>query len=173
MKTVFAICAVAALTLVGCGEKPADGDAPTASTDTAKSELDDRCAILASDPEAQENFAEMGTDADGFCDCMVKYVRAQSETDQQAINVALARVTDGMQEMNTGAEEIVSQLMREIMLESAVNGEMTELGDGIQKIGMAIDEIGEGFEETGSCPVSWPPAINSIDLPGVRRAFLT
>ena len=43
--------------------------------------------------------------------------------------------------------------MREIMLESAVNGEMTELGTGIQKIGQAIDEIGEGFEETGSCPI--------------------
>ncbi|WP_084421077.1 hypothetical protein [Henriciella litoralis] len=154
MKTVFAICAVAALTLAGCGEKSTDETGATTPAKTAKASLDDRCAILASDPEAQENFDEMGTDADGFCDCMVKYVRAQSETDQQAINVALVRVTDGMQEMNTGAEEVVSQLMREIMLESAVNGEMTELGTGIQKIGMAIDEIGEGFEETGSCPIS-------------------
>jgi hypothetical protein len=154
MKTVFAICAVAALTLAGCGEKPADGNAKTASPETVESSLDNRCAILASDPEAQENFAEMGTDADGFCDCMVKYIEAQSDTDQETMNIALVRVTDGMQAQNTGAEEVVSELMREIMLESAVAGDETDLGIGIRQVGQAIDEIGEGFEDTGTCPVS-------------------
>lgn len=158
MKITLALCAAAALALAGCEEKPADTSAATTpeaeTAQTAELTLDARCDILAADPEAQENITEMGTDTDGFCDCFVSYIDAQSTDDQQAMKVALARVTDAMDETGTGAEEVVSLLMREVMFQSSQEGEMTELGEGINLIGQAIDDIDSGFEDTGACPVS-------------------
>lgn len=142
MKYTFACLAISGLMLAACGG--AGGD----------SALQADCKILAGDPEALENFEEMGTDAEGFCDCFIKVVNAKPETEQAQMKSALERVTDGMEETGQGAEDVVGPMMREIMLESSQAGEESDLGAGIRLIGQAIDEIGEGFEDGGSCPVA-------------------
>lgn len=142
MKKTFASIAVSGLVLAACGGGGGN------------SALQADCKILAADPEAMENFEEMGTDAAGFCDCFIKVVNAKPDTEQAQMKSALERVTDGMEETGQGAEEVVGPMMREIMLESSQAGEESDLGAGIRLIGQAIDEIGEGFEDGGSCPAA-------------------
>lgn len=141
MKYTFACLALSGLVLAACGG--AGGDSAVQAD----------CKILAADPEALENFGEMGTDAKGFCDCFVKVVASKPEEDQTKMKVALEKVTDGMEESGEGAEEVVGELIRGGMM-SPGSEEVDNLLQGINLIGQAIDDIGNGFEDNGSCPVS-------------------
>ncbi|MEQ9316112.1 MAG: hypothetical protein RLN72_09670 [Henriciella sp.] len=143
------LAALAALALAACGGNETGDEA----TQTA-SPLPDDCVILASDPEAQENFEEMGIDGTQFCDCFVKVVGSKSESQQAQMISTLERVTDGMEETGEGAEEVVGSLMGEIMGATEASTEAQDLSAGIRLIGDAIDDIGNSFEASGSCPVS-------------------
>ncbi len=125
-----------------------------AACNSAGGPLAQDCAVLATDPEAQENFVEMGTDADGFCDCVIKYVDAKPETEQRQIRLTMERVADGMEESGEGAEEVVGRLVREIMLSQTSGEDKSDLEAGISLVGELIDDIDDGFVDTGSCPVS-------------------
>lgn len=143
------MAAAAALALAACGGNEGENEgAQTASP------LGADCAILASDPEAQENFEKMGIDGAQFCDCFIKVVESKSETQQAQMTSTLERVTDGMEETGEGAEEIVGNLMGEIMGSLEASTEAQDLSAGIRLIGDAIDDIGNSYEASGSCPVS-------------------
>lgn len=136
----LAFLAIAGLTLAACTN--------------ASSPLAEDCIILAADPEAQENFVEMGTDTDGFCDCVIKYVDDQPETEQRQMRLTMERVADGMEASGEGAEEVVGRLVREIMMSQATQEDKSDLEAGISLVGEMIDDIDNGFEDTGACPVS-------------------
>jgi hypothetical protein len=142
MKNHIFSLAVASFALSACGA--ADGGSSALMSD---------CEILAGDPEAQKNFEEIGATADGFCDCFVKLVNAKPEDQQTQMKDALERVTDDMEESGEGAEEAVSRIMGESM-GMADNEDAQAVTGGISLIGEAIDDIGEGFEDNGSCPVA-------------------
>ena len=140
MKAVL-IFGVAMLALTACDTTEAS------KTDALRAD----CDVLATDPEGQDEFADMGTDGAGFCDCLVKYVEAKPAEDQVKMKLVMDRVADGMEETGEGAEEVVGGLMRDVALDEE-NG--ANIADGIALVGQAIDDIGEGFDETGACPVS-------------------
>lgn len=143
----------AALLLAACGGQSGEGT-DEGSTNVASSSLTADCAVLTSDPEAQENFDEIGITADQFCDCFIEVVEGKTELQQTQITTALERVTDGMEEGETGAEEVVSGLMREIMTATEESEDAQNLSAGISLIGQAIDDIGNSYEAGNGCPAS-------------------
>ncbi|MGB3626242.1 MAG: hypothetical protein WA989_10445, partial [Henriciella sp.] len=131
--TILAGCT--AFALAACGGQDGPGE------DTQLSTLDSDCEILTSDPEAQENFDEIGITADQFCDCFIQVVDEKGEAQQAQIRSTMERVTDGMEEDGSGAEEVVSGLMTEIMSATEQSQESQDLSAGIRLIGEAIDDI--------------------------------
>lgn len=132
----FGFTAVAAILLSAC-------------TGDTGSQLSADCAILAADPEAQENFADMNADTDSFCACLVALTNAKTPDDQAAISSTLATVTAKMQETGQGAEDVVGPMMSEAMAQPD-NEEAQATLQGIQKLGRLIDDIEDAFD-AGSC----------------------
>ena len=137
MIRTFGLAAIAALTLTAC--------APSAD-----SKFRDDCATLVTDPEAQENIADMKTDSAGFCACMVQLTDAKSDEDKVLIQTTLAKVAAKMEETGEGAEEVVGPMMSAAMAQPD-NQEMQAVTEGIQKVGRLIDDIEDAFEG-GTCP---------------------
>lgn len=137
MIRTFGLAAIAALTLTAC--------APSAD-----SKFRDDCATLVTDPEAQENIADMETDSAGFCACMVQLTDAKSDEDKALIQTTLAKVAAKMEETGEGAEEVVGPMMSAAMAQPD-NQEMQAVTEGIQKVGRLIDDIEDAFEG-GTCP---------------------
>lgn len=169
MKFQIISAAIAGLALTACGGSdtdtdPAEMDATEevvveeveetetpAASGTAELEAD--CLILASDPEAQENFVDMGTDTEGFCGCFVDVIDNSPEAERAQMLTTLAEVADGMQASGEGAEEVVGRMMSDAMLnmESEASQGTTA---GIRMIGDVIDRIGNSMEEAGTCPAA-------------------
>ena len=137
MIRTFGLAAIAAFTLSAC--------APSADA-----KFRDDCATLVTDPEAQENIADMKTDSAGFCACMVQLTDAKSDEDKALIQTTLATVAAKMEETGEGAEEVVGPMMTEAMAQPD-NKEMQAVTEGIQKVGRLIDDIEDAFEG-GTCP---------------------
>lgn len=152
MKLQILSAAVASLALAACGGGDKDQAEKTSDTADASS-LRAECDILATDPEAKESFVEMGTDEDGFCDCFVKVVEASPEDDQAQMRATLTEVTKGMKASGEGAEEVVSRIMQDAMMSpDSETSEATEAG--VRLISDVIDDVSNGFEDSGSCPAS-------------------
>ena len=107
------------------------------------------CVILAADPEAQENFADMNADTESFCACLVELTDAKSVEDQTSINLAMATITAKMQETGQGAEDVIGPMMSQAMAQPD-DEEAQALITGVQKTGNLIDEIQDAFE-AGTC----------------------
>jgi hypothetical protein len=137
MIRIFGFAAIAALTLSAC--------APSAD-----SKFKDDCATLVTDPEAQENIADMKTDSAGFCACMVQLTDAKPDGDKALIQTTLAKVAAKMEETGEGAEEVVGPMMTAAMTQPG-SPEMQAVTEGIQKVGRLIDDIEDAFEG-GTCP---------------------
>lgn len=116
----------------------------------AASPLRDDCTILASDPAAQENFAERGLTTERFCDCVVGYIEAQPDTEQAQMTTALEAMTDEMQENEVGADAAIGTLMGEAqeMEEEAAQ----TLRSGVRLLGGMMNEFGEDFGAEDACP---------------------
>lgn len=172
MKYQFFSVAIASLALAACGGADTETETPSADTEITEeasveaevtpadddmamdaSELRADCDILASDPEAQENFVEMGTDADGFCNCFVQVVEAKPDEERTQILVTLTDVTDDMQATGEGAEEAVSRMMSAAMVD-AESDASKEMMAGVMMIGDIIDDIDNSMEDGGSCPAT-------------------
>ncbi|WP_018148449.1 hypothetical protein [Henriciella marina] len=171
--TLFSV-AIASLALAACGGADTDTDTPAADTEITEeaaadssddttlaeeamtmdaADLQEDCGILATDPEAQENFAEMGTDGEGFCACFVQLVEAKPDDEREQILMTLGEVTDDMQATGEGAEEAVSRLMSDAMINSESEAAQATTA-GVMMIGDIIDDIGNAMEDGGSCPAS-------------------
>ena len=122
----------------------------TACSAAADTAVRDDCMVLASDPVAQEQFAARDLTADHFCDCMVSYVDAQPETEEEQMTLALAEVTGEMEASEVGAEDA----LRTVRLETQ---EMDDdagktLGSGIRLLGGMMNAYGEDFGADDACP---------------------
>lgn len=166
MKFQIISAAIAGLALTACGgndteTEPADTDATeevvVEETETIEvsgtAELEADCLILASDPEAQESFVDMGTDTEGFCECFVDVIDNSPEEERAQMLTTLAEVTDGMEASGEGAEEVVGRMMSDAMMnmESEASQGTTA---GIRMIGDVIDRIDNSMEDTGTCPAA-------------------
>ena len=109
------------------------------------------CAVIAADPEGQDAIADMGTDADGFCTCMVSLVTAMPEEDREIVKTTLGRITAEVAETGEEVEDVASRLVAEAM-GAPDDVEMQAQQKGINLIGRLIDQIDNGFEDTGACP---------------------
>ena len=109
------------------------------------------CIVVANDTEGQEEIAEIGTNADGFCDCVVTLTGAMPEEDAQSVETIMHKVAFDMQETGRGTEDVVGEMMS---VASANPGDMDAQAtrSGIALVGDMFDDISDGFEETGSCP---------------------
>ena len=139
MVRTFGLAAIAALTLSACS--------PSADT-----KFSNDCGVLVTDPEAQENIADMKTDSAGFCACMVQLTDAKSDEDKALIQTTLAMVAAKMEETGEGAEEVVGPMMSAAMAQPD-NPEMQAVTKGIQKVGRLIDDIEDAFDD-GICPAA-------------------
>ena len=169
MKFQIISAAIAGLALTACGGSdtdtdPAEMDATEevvveeveetetpAASGTAELEAD--CLILASDPEAQESFVDMGTDTEGFCECFVDVIDNSPEEERAQMLITLEEVTDGMEASGEGAEDVVSRMMSAAMTNAegeAAQGTMA----GVRMIGDVIDRIDNSMEDTGTCPAA-------------------
>ena len=117
--------------------------------ETADSSLAGDCVVLASDPDAQSTFEEAGTDAEGFCACLVTYIDAQPDAEKAKMEMTLERVTDAMTATGKGSDAVVGEMMRDIMMGQDESSE--DLGEGISLVGQALDDVTSGFVDTGSC----------------------
>lgn len=166
MKFQIISAAMAGLALTACGgndaeTEPADTDVTeevvVEETETIEvsgtAELEADCLILASDPEAQESFVDMGTDTEGFCECFVDVIDNSPEEERAQMLTTLAEVTDGMEASGEGAEEVVGRMMSDAMMnmESEASQGTTA---GIRMIGGVIDRIDNSMEDTGTCPAA-------------------
>lgn len=168
MKFQILSVAVAGLALAACsggdseaadsvaGETAAENTATETDTDPETedvSSLRADCDILATDPEALESFAEIGTDADSFCACFVQVIEASPEEEREPMKATLEEVTDGMQASGEGAEDIVSRIMSETLMNP--DSETSQASQfGVRLIGGVIDDVSDSLEDTGSCPAA-------------------
>ncbi|MEM5515351.1 hypothetical protein WNY37_00205 [Henriciella sp. AS95] len=146
MKSVIYLGA-AALFLSACGG--AGDDAETGADTQVTAERTD-CEVVASDPEAQETFDQIGITADTFCDCMGKVIASKPEMEQAQITMTLSKVAEGMRETGEGAEDVVGELMMADEQDTA--GE--DFAKGVNLVGQTIDEISGSYEDDQTCPVS-------------------
>ncbi len=137
MIRTLGIAAVAAFTLAACSQ-------------SADDKFSADCAILVTDPEAQENIVDMNSDSEGFCACMVQLTNAKPDEEKALIQSTLAIVAAKMEETGEGAEEVVGPMMTEAMAQPD-NKEMQAVTEGVQKVGRLIDDIEDAFEG-GTCP---------------------
>ena len=168
MKFQILSAAIAGLALAACGggeTDPVDSaetpdetvieaaeEAQEAEVDEV-AELEADCLILASDPEAQESFVDMGTDTEGFCACFVDVIDNSPEEERAQMLITLEEVTDGMEASGEGAEDVVSRMMSAAMTDvegEAAQGTMA----GVHMIGDVIDRIDNSMEDTGTCPAA-------------------
>ena len=117
------------------------------------SDLRADCMVIANDPEGVDEIAEMGTDADGFCSCLVQMVEALPEAEAGPAKSVLSKVASTVEETGNGVEDVVGDVMAEAMANPTGEG-MQELQAGVRKVGQLFDDIGDGFEDTGSCPAA-------------------
>ncbi|MEE2878650.1 MAG: hypothetical protein VX593_06570 [Pseudomonadota bacterium] len=111
------------------------------------------CLIIAADPEGVEEITEMGTDANGFCDCVVASVDGISDEDAEAVKYVMASVAAEMGETGGSADDIVGAMMRDSMANpDSEKAEMIQ--SGVSTVGNIFDDIGDGFDENGSCPAT-------------------
>ena len=168
MKFQILSAAVAGLALAACGggeidpvesAETADEAVVEAAEEAQEAEVDDvaeleaDCLILASDPEAQESFVDMGTDTEGFCECFVDVIDNSPEEERAQMLITLEEVTDGMEASGEGAEDVVSRMMSAAMTNAegeAAQGTMA----GVRMIGDVIDRIDNSMEDTGTCPAA-------------------
>ena len=168
MKFQILSAAVAGLALAACGggetdpvesAETADETVIEAAEEAQEAEVDDvaaleaDCLILASDPEAQESFVDMGTDTEGFCGCFVEVIDNSPEDERAQMLTTLAEVTDGMEASGEGAEEVVGRMISDAMMnmESEASQGTTA---GIRMIGDVIDRIDNSMENSGTCPAA-------------------
>lgn len=141
MKSRF-ILPAAFLGLAACGG-PGGGETT----------LRNDCIIIANDVEGVEEIADIGTDPDGFCDCVVKYAADMPEEDQAKVVTTMSQVADGMEADGQKTEDVVMSMMRDAMAKPD-DPAAQDMQKGISLVGQMFDNIGEGFEDSGSCPVS-------------------
>lgn len=134
--------------LAACGDT-SGGDTGAHADSTLRAD----CLTIANDPEGQDEITEMGTDAEGFCGCAETYIANLSEEERAQATTTMHAVATGMDESGEGTEDVVGRMMEDAM--SRPDDEDAQAtSTGIRLVGQMIDEIGDGFEETGSCPAS-------------------
>lgn len=142
MKSGF-ILPAALLALAACGGSGGGSD----------TSLRDDCITVANDVEGLEEIQDIGTDPDGFCDCVVTYVAGMSEDKQTKVAATMSKVADGMDESGEKTEDVVMAMMSDAM-GNPDDPASQETQQGVRLIGEMFDDIGDSFEETGSCPAS-------------------
>lgn len=155
------ILSAALLGLAACNgsdpapETPAGTQAQDAGDTPAPQEADFRadCLVVANDVEGRDEIAGMGTDAEGFCACAEEFVAAMPEADQAKAKTTMNKVAAGMTETGQETEDVVSAMMAEAMgMPDDPDAQAT--AEGVEIVGQMIDDIGNSFENTGSCTVS-------------------
>ena len=141
MKSGFLLPA-AFLALAACSGSGGDGTGLRAD-----------CITVANDVEGLEEIADIGTDPDGFCDCVVNYVDGMPEEDQTKVAATMSQVADGMDESGQKTEDVVMSMMSDAMA-NPDDPASQETQQGVTLIGEMFDDIADGFEDTGSCPAS-------------------
>lgn len=134
------------LGLAACG-----GAGETGETETSTSSLKEDCLVIAADPEGVDEIAEMGTDAEGFCSCLVQLVDTLPEEEATPARDVLAKVAAEVSETGGEVEEVVGSMMSEAMANPEGEG-MQDVQAGVRTVGDLFDDIGDGFDDTGSCP---------------------
>ena len=165
--TVTAGLLAAGLVIAACGgpaneeDTSATGTSATetesAPAESASSRADtsfkDDCLVVASDARGQEDIGDMGTDAEGFCECAEAVVSGMPEADQASTRMTMKQVAIGMEDSGDDTETVVGDMMAEAMAQGD-DPDAQSVIKGVQLIGQMIDDIDEGFSETGACPAS-------------------
>lgn len=144
------ILSASLLALAACGgASDGGGEAGGETAGTLRSD----CLTIANDPEGLDEIAEMGTDAEGFCDCVEAYVADLNEDEQDSARTTMNQVAAGMNESGQGTEDVVGQMMSDAMAQPD-DEDAQATSAGIRLVGQMIDDIDEGFSDTRSCPAS-------------------
>ncbi len=125
------------------------GDEGSESADTLRAD----CLTIANDEEGQEEIADIGTDAEGFCDCAESMIAAMPPEDQEKAKATMNKVATGMTETGESTEDVVGKMMGDAMSRPE-DTDAQATSEGIRLVGQMIDDIGDGFEDTGSCPAA-------------------
>ena len=131
------LAVVSGILLAGCSQENA--------------QLKADCEVIANDRQGQVAIADMGTDTEGFCNCVIELVNARPAEDKALLQATFAQVAAQVSETGEAVEEVASQVVS--VANAAPDDEdlQTQL-KGIRKVGELIDEIGDGFSDTKACP---------------------
>lgn len=131
------LAVVSGILLAGCSQENA--------------QLKADCEVIANDRQGQVAIADMGTDTEGFCNCVVELVNAHPAEDKELLLSTFAQVAAQVTETGEEVEDVASQLVS-VAMAAPDDAELQNQLTGIRKVGELIDEIGDGFSDTKACP---------------------